>query len=29
VFLAAWAIPSYLVARMWRRVRLPSFRRVV
>ncbi|HEX3332443.1 MAG TPA: DUF1707 domain-containing protein [Gaiellales bacterium] len=29
VFLAAWAIPSYLVARMWRRVHLPSFRRVV
>lgn len=29
VFLAVWAIPSYLVARMWRRVRLPSFRRVV
>jgi len=29
VFLAAWAIPTYLVARMWRRIRLPSFRRVV
>jgi len=29
VFLAAWAIPSYLVSRMWRRVQLPSLRRVV
>lgn len=27
VFLAVWAIPSYLVSRMWRRVRLPSLRR--
>ena len=29
VFLAVWAIPGYLVSRMWRRVRLPSLRRVV
>jgi len=29
VFLAAWAIPSYRVSRMWRRVQLPSLRRVV
>ena len=29
VFLAAWAIPSYLVSRMWRRVQLPSLRCVV
>lgn len=29
VFLAVWAIPSYLLSRMWRRVRLPSLRRVV
>ena len=28
VFLAVWVIPSYLVSRMWRRVRLPSLRRV-
>jgi hypothetical protein len=29
VFFAVWAIPSYLVSRMWRRVRLPSLRRLV
>jgi len=28
VFFAVWAIPSYLVSRMWRRVQLPSLRRV-
>ena len=29
VFLAVWAIPSYLVSRMWRRAHLPSLRRLV
>jgi len=29
VFLAVWAIPTYLVSRMWRRVHLPSLRRFV
>lgn len=29
VFLAVWAIPTYLVSRMWRRVHLPSLRRLV
>ena len=29
VFLAVWVIPSYLVSRMWRRVHLPSLRRIV
>jgi uncharacterized protein DUF1707 len=29
VFFAVWAIPSYLVSRMWRRVQLPSLRRLV
>jgi len=29
VFLVVWAIPSYLVSRMWRRVHLPSLRRLV
>jgi len=29
VFLAVWAIPTYLVSRMWRRVHLSSLRRLV
>ena len=29
VFLAVWAIPTYLVSRMWRRVHPPSLRRFV
>jgi Domain of unknown function (DUF1707) len=29
VFLAVWAIPTYLVSRMWRRVHPPSLRRLV
>lgn len=29
VFLAVWAIPTYLVSRMWRRVHRPSLRRLV
>ena len=29
VFLAVWAIPTYLVSRMWRRVHLPSLRQIV
>ena len=29
VLLAVWAIPTYLVSRMWRRVHLPSLRRLV
>jgi uncharacterized protein DUF1707 len=28
-FLAVWAVPTYLISRMWRRVELPSLRRVV
>jgi hypothetical protein len=29
VFLGVWAIPTYLVSRMWRRVHPPSLRRFV
>jgi len=29
VFLVVWAVPTYLVSRMWRRVALPSLRRFV
>ena len=29
VLLAVWAIPTYLVSRMWRRVHRPSLRRLV
>ena len=28
-FLVVWAVPTYLVSRMWRRVQLPSLRRLV